>query len=367
MTPDPNGGNMDTSPAAPAEAPDAELVEFLGGEVSSDAPARESTAPAPAAQPDAPDAAQQRDEQGRFTKGEAVAATPEPASTETLEVAPPEPTPSKPFVYRAYGAEHSPFTGATETDEGVVFPKEAVPQLRQILAEGHGAESRRRQSERERETKLTSARSANAQITQQADMTLRRLAELRRSPEALQQFFADLDRNWQVLDAEIRAEALQKQLDAQRESGERQAQERHAEALRPYMRQRLEQDVGQIIASEAELKGLDGAKMAERLWGSFFNRVFREADQDDPNGQYRRGEVLIDYDAIRQELKYEASLRRSGAPTAPAPVKPKVAVQTPPVVTAKGAGARPAPKIPKFANTQEADDWFESGGYNELG
>ena len=188
LTPDPG--------AAPSEAPDAALVEFLGGEVESPAPAAVVEPSAPAVPAPSEPAAQPRDDQGRFTTPETPAGASEPA-VEVPPVAPPAETPteSKPFSYRAYGAEHAPFAGAIEVPDGVFVPTPAVPQLRQILAEGHQAESRRRQAEHEREGKLTSARTANATLVERADLTLRRLAELRKDPETLQAWFQDLDRN----------------------------------------------------------------------------------------------------------------------------------------------------------------------------
>lgn len=345
------------------EAPDAELVEFLGGE--SQAQPAETTAPA-AGQPDAPDGSQPRDSTGRFT-ADAPAATPE--SPETPEVAPPEPTPAKPFSYRAYGAEHNPFTGAAENPDGsLVFPGEAAKQLRQALAEGHNAESRRRTSERDHGSKLGSARQANAVLVQRANETLTRLAELRKNPEALQNFFGDLDRNWAILEAEVRAESLEKQLSTQQQAAEERAIEAQVEALRPHMRTTLEQRVGEMIQGDASFSHLDPKGMSERLWNSFFDRVFVEATEDGPG--YRKGEILIDYDAMRAELVYEAGLRRTVTPPAPpvvkAPEVKKAPVTPPPVVTAKGAGAKPAPKVPKFKTTKEADDWLESGGYHDL-
>lgn len=364
---------MDTTPTAPVqEAPDAELVQFLGGEVESEAPPSEPKAPAqPAAQPEATDGAQPRDTQGRFTKADAPAAAPEtqgPSAPETPEAAPPEPAPSKPFSYRAYGADHSPFAGAVERNDGVLFPPDAIPQLRQVLAEGHNAESRRRQAERERETKLLSARGSRAELVQQAELTLQRLAELRKNPDALQQWFQDLDRNWAVLEAEVERDALKAQLESRQQQAAQQAIQQQVDALRPYMRQTLEKNVAQMIQDEPELKGLDAGKMSGRLWDAFFHRVFKEAEQDGDG--YRKGEILIDYDAIRSELQYEASLRRpvpQAQAQAPAPVaQAKPPVAPPPVVPTKGQGGRTAPKVPKFDRTEDVDKWFDEGGYNEL-
>lgn len=364
MTENPEAGTIDTPTT---EAPDAELVEFLGGE--STAQPTETTAPA-VGQPDAPDGSQPRDSTGRFT-ADAPAATETPEGTEP-PVAPPEPTPAKPFSYRAYGAEHNPFTGAAENPDGsLVFPGEAAKQLRQALAEGHNAESRRRTSERDHGTKLVSARTANAVLVQRANETLGRLAELRKHPEALQNFFGDLDRNWAILEAEVRAESLEQQLSTQQRAAEERAVEAQVEALRPHMRTTLEQRVGEMIQGDASLSHLDPKGMSERLWNSFFDRVFVEAEEDGPG--YRKGEILIDYDAMRAELGYEAGLRRTVTPPAPpvtpvakAPEVKKAPVTPPPVVTAKGAGAKPAPKVPKFKTTKEADDWLESGGYHDL-
>lgn len=359
---------MDTTPIAP-EAPDAELVEFLGGEVPK-APPTEPTAPAePAAQPEAKDGAQPRDATGKFTTTETPAAPVEAADAEPAE-APPEPVPSTPFSYRAYGADHSPFTGAMVTPEGKVeFPPDAVPRLKQVLAEGHNAESRRRQTERETQTKLVSARGANAQLVRRADMTLARLAELRRNPDALQQWFNDLDRNWDVLEAQVERDALQKELETQRTAAQEQLIRQQREALEPQLRSTLERTVGEMVGAEAELTGLNALEAAERLWSAFRGRVFQEAQQDDPGGAYRKGEILMDYDAIRAELQYEAKLRgsaKAAPPPKPAPIVPKVPVAPPPVVATKGAGARPAPKVPTFKSTAEADKWLEEGGYNDL-
>lgn len=359
-----------TVEASPSPTPDAELVEYLGGESEADASPGELKAPAQAAQPTTPDGAQHRDAQGRFTKTETPAASEEPPAPQETPEAPAEPV-AKPFSYRAYGADHSPFDGATEAPDGALaFPPEAAQRLRQALAEGHNAESRRRTTDREHVGKLTSARGANAALVEQANVTLARLAELRRNPEALQQFFADLDRNWAILEAQAERDALKTQLERRQQAADEQAIAQRAEALRPHMRSTLEQRVGEMIRAESGLAHLDPAKMSERLWNSFFDRCFVEAEHDDPNGQYRAGEILIDYDAIRNELQYEASLRRTAPPPAPkpaeqkAPDKPKVTA--PPVVTAKGAGATAAPKVPKFKTTKEADDWFESGGYHDL-
>ena len=368
MTDNPEAGTIETPTT---EAPDAELVEFLGGE--SQAQPTETKAPAQAAQPETPEGSQPRDATGRFAKADAPAATDEPAAeAETPDVAPPEPAPAKPFSYRAYGAEHNPFTGAVENPDGsLTFPGDAAKQLRQALAEGHNAESRRRTTEREHTGKIVSARNANALLVQRASETLGRLAELRKSPEALQQFFADLDRNWAILEAEVRAETLEQQLSRQQQEAEERAIEAQVEALRPHMRSTLEQRVGEMIHSDAAFGHLDPKTMSERLWNSFFDRVFVEAEEDGPG--YRKGEILIDYDAMRAELAYEAGLRRTVTPPAPPVKQPeakapekKAPVTPPPVVTAKGAGAKPAPKVPKFSSTKEADDWLESGGYNDL-
>ena len=367
MTHDGEGAIVETTPTAP-EAPDAELVEFLGGGIST-ASSPAPKAPAPAAQPPASDDAQPRDATGKFTTTETPAAPSEAAPAEPTE-APPEPVPAKPFSYRAYGAEHSPFTGALEAPDGKIeFPPEAAQRLRQALAEGHNAESRRRTAERDHGAKLVSARSANVMLTRRAETTLQRLAELRRNPDALQGWFQDLDRNWQILEAEVERDTLAAELQAQREAAQEQQMQQQVEALRPQMRATLEREVGQMIQAEADLSGLNPTEAAERLWGAFFDRVFQEAQQDDPNGQYRKGEILIDYDAIRAELQYEAKLRGKAAPAAPkaeppkAPAKP---VAPPPVVASKGAGARPAPKVPQFKTTKDADEWFESGGYHDL-
>lgn len=365
MTDSPETGTIPASPAP--EAPDAELVEFLGGEVESKAPPSEPTAPAHAEQPAVTEGVQQRDSQGRFTTAEADAAP--DASAGEAPPPPSEPAPPKPFSYRAYGAEHTPFVGATEAVDGALqFPPDAALRLRQALAEGHSAESRRRTAFSEREQKVTSARGANAQLVEQANLTLQRLAELRKTPGALEQFFQDTDRNWQILEAEVRADTLQKQLETRQQDHDARALEQQAETLRPYLRQTLEQKVGQMIANEAELKGLNPADMSERLWSAFFDRVFLEADQDDPNGRYRRGEILVDYEAMRAELQYEAKRqpKATPAPVAAKPAEQKTPVVPPPVVATKGQGARPAPKVPKFKTTEEADAWFDAGGYADL-
>jgi exonuclease VII large subunit len=251
----------------------------------------------------------------------------------------------------------------------VQFPPDAVAHLRQVLAEGHNAESRRRQAERAQESKLTSARATNAAIVRKSEIALQRLADLRRDPEAFQAWFQDLDRNWAIYEAEIERDTLRAELESQRAALAEQQLTQQAEALRPQMRQTLEQQVGRMIAGEADLQGLDALQAVERLWGTFFDRVFVEAAQDDPHGRYRRGEILIDYDAIRAELQYEAKVRGAGKtppPPVAAPVPPKPPVTPPPVVSSKGAGGRPTPKVPKFKTTEDADRWFDEGGYNEL-
>ena len=360
---------MDTNPAVGSPTPsstepDPSLVSYLSGDEDSPAPVSSPAAPPVEAQPPTP-AEQPRDEQGRFiTPAEtpAAAETPAPPAAEapapSPPVAPPESAPAKPFSYRAYGAEHRPFGDAVERPDGVLIPTPSVSKLRQVLAEGHNAESRRRQHEAEAMAKVTSARAARAEIVQRAELTLAKLAELRRDPEAFQTWFEDLDRNWSLLEAQVDRDRLAGELRAQQTVAQEAAQERQAAELEPRLRDVLERSVQDMVAQDAELRGLDVPAMSERLWGAF-----------------RRGEILIDYDVIRAELAYEAGLRRSAppvpaaAPAVPSAV-PRVAGEekapAPPIVPTKGAGARSGLKVPVFKSTQEADDWYERGGYHDL-
>jgi len=364
------------STATETEAPDKELIEYLGGSVE-EAPTppapSDATAPPPATEPEA----QPRDATGRFASKDAPAAPPSEVAPAPF-VAPatdaaPTPAPEKPFSYRAYNADY-PIAGAVERADGVFFPGETAATLRQILAQGHGAQSRLDRQRAEYEAKIAQATQAVDGRVAKADAVLTRLARLRQDGK-LQEWFEDTDRNWAILEAQAEADALKAQLAArdqeaqQRSAADEETQEAAAaEELRPQLRSHLDEAVRQMVTQE-EFKGLDPVAMTGRLWESFFDRIFREAEQDYPQYGIRQGEIVIDYDAIARELKYEAGLRKPVTPAVtPAAVPEKPKAVPPPVASAKGAGGSKAPKkVPEFKNTKEVDAWFESGGYAELG
>ncbi len=357
---------------------DKELVEYLGGEVEDAAPDVSAPAPADGA-PDAEAAGPLRDAQGRFVTPDAEVA-PAPAAVAPPAAAPPgdvppgvAPAPDKPFLYRAYNAEH-PITGAVERADGVFFPSDAANALRQLLATGHGAQSRIDRQRADYEAQLSQAGRVGQEKVSRADAMLTRLATLRRDGK-LAEFFDDLDRNWSTLEAQAEADSLKAQLASQQTEQAEAAEAAQAAQLEPVMREHLGATVSQFLATP-EFAGLDRDAMVNRLWGSFFDRIFREAERDYPEYGIRKGDAVIDYDAVANELRYEAQLRRSVAPAAapaaaatPPPAAPATqAKQTPPpVASAKGAASTKAkPKVPTFKTTKEVDAWFSSGGYAEL-
>lgn len=372
---------MDTTPASTEQdaAGQDELVAFLNsGDEAPEATQAPDPAPAQAEQPTSESqdtGSRPRDEQGRFLKAD-VAAAAESGEPPTADAAQPTPAvPDKPFVYRAYGADHGPFTGAVERADGVFFPSDAVQRLRQTLAEGHNAESRRREMLRDAEQQQAAARTERQAEVDRANQVLNRLAELRKDPNALQGWFEDLDRNWAVLMAEADRDAMKAELVRQQAGIQEQQEAAEAERLTPIYEGLLDRTVREMITRDPELKHLDPAQAKQRLWTTFFDRIFYEADRDQPEANIRRGETVIDYDAIAAELRYEAALRKPVSLPAPAPVAQAAAVQAdvasaastkptaPPVVSTKGSGAKArSGRMPEFKSTEDVDDWFIKGG-----
>jgi len=296
------------------------------------------------------------DEQSETPPAEEVPTESTEAATEEAEVTYPE------FTYRAAGREFN-IPGSAVGEDGAYIPTAALPAITRLLAEGQHA----KEGSREFARQLQTARSQGQQELQYARSLLASLNSLRQEgPDAIADWFADLDRNWPLMEANAKLSLLEQQRETERTQHSQVEQDRQAEALVPRLQGVLETTLAEY-ATRPEMAGVDTKRLYERLSGRLFDQVFEEATDDDVAQGIAShvGQVIVNYGVIEDEMKYEADILRRARESA---VKTQKVTQQnanrtananpPPTVGAKkGASQASGKQIPKFANAREADEW----------
>ena len=375
-------------------AADANLDQAIDGALS-EAPAERPSAPAKPTAPAAkPPAAQPRDTQGRFTEQPAAE---EPAP---LEESAPAPVPDEPAAeaegqpaaddaeaepeaetypeisYRADGQEIS-IPGSAVGEEGDFIPATHRAEVRDLLALGRSArEGTIRQRLREGGEEAARLRTQIDSALQARDHIFATIEEMVEKG-TFEEWLQDVQANWRVLKAEAIAKGKDLELAEERKQRETFEQTRERERREPQIKTALEKVVVHY-GQAAKLTDAAMRQVFDRLnTPRFRDLVVVQAKEDDPRTGVKKGEWLLDYGVVQDEIEWflksgggtvqhaadrvqqlaADNARRTGQPT-----------KAPPVAPAKGAPPAGKVKIPDYKSAQEADeDIFDKGGYVRFG
>lgn len=384
---------LDGETAPPAtEAADASFDQALDQALSTEAPATGAPAPAvePAAAPEKAPAAAPRDGQGRFTAKPAadeLAPVTEPAKAPETTAEPTAEAEAQPEVEAEPTAEAAPeLTYRYESDEvgipgsavgadGGFIPTQQLPEVLELVALGRSAREgtiRQRLSE------------AGEQVSRQKQFTEAARAEALHVISAIDEMiekgtFGDWlqnqAENWAILKADARVKSKEAESAALQEKLTAFEKQEERTRLEPQIRSALEN----VIGHYGQKHGLNPEAMQrlfERLNSPRFrNQIVVQAQADDPVRGIKRGEWMVEYGIVEDEVQWFAKNGGSKAPADRAAQlqaenerrtgKPSTA---PPVATAKRGPAPAAkPAIPAFKSAEEADEEiFDKGGYAKL-
>lgn len=386
----------DTVPAETAAA-DAAFDKTVDAALSGEAPTEAASAPAaePAAPAETAPVAQPRDEQGRFSakppaaepapEAQAPAEAPE-ARTEPTEEAGAEPKPdaeaeaaprSYPEAAYRYDGADVAIPGSAVGEDGAFIPTAQWPDVQRYLAAGRSAleGSIRQRLGEAGEDRARSQKQVEAALAAR-DHIFAAIDEMVEK-ETFGDFLQDLAANWRVL----KAEAVSKSKDLELAEERRQRETREQEAARQQREPQMRRAVEQYVAHFGQPAGLDAEaqrQLAERLNGPRFRQlIFTQAADDNPVDGTKKGDWLVDYGVIEDEVQFfvragggrkpaadrvkeleRENARRMGKPS-PAP---------PTAGARRGPAPAPAVKIPDFKSAEEADEAiWDKDGYKNLG
>ena len=263
-----------------------------------------------------------------------------------------------PFTYRADGQSYT-IEGSKLGEHGMFIPAESVEEVQRLLAEGRAHSGSFRQRMAESDTREATANIRAEAAEAQTKALMDKIESLVNTEGALEDFVMDQRNNWQVLKANAAAESIRVQGAADRARLEQYEKERQEAQQEPIMNGMLED----TILREGKAAGLSHERMVEiyqRYTDPRYRAIaFHPSTVDDIQNGISKGQMVIDYNAIREEVN-----RFRGLDVAKAPVRE--AKKPPPTVSAKKtpAPARVGGAKPKYATTEEADEAFERGDYN---
>jgi hypothetical protein len=381
----------ETAPPA-TEAADAAFDQTLDQALSPGAPAKQPSPPAePAAVTAKPDAAAPRDQQGRFTARTAAEELAPDVSTEPAKApdAPVESTAeaeaqlhaeaeaeAAPELTYRYESDEVGIPGSAVGSDGGFIPTQALPEVLELVALGRSAREgtiRQRLSEAgeqlSRQSKLTEAARAEAlHVISAIDEMIEK--------GTFGEWLENQSQNWAILKADARVKAKDLELEQERTQRQTYEQQQERARLEPQIRTALERTIahyGQQAGLTPEaMEGLFNRLNAPR----FRAQIVTQATADDPVRGVKRGEWLVDYGVVADEVEWVS--KNGGAKQPAASRAEQLAADNarrtgkpsgaPPAVAAKGAPV-PAPKtaIPQFKSAEEADEYlFDKGGYAKL-
>lgn len=369
----------------------------------SEAPAEPSGAAAdkPAAPAESAPAAQPRDPRGRFSEkppsaappsSETPAPAPEAQDEPTADAEapageqPPEPETAAQDYTEAtyqYNGQEVAIPGSAVGENGAFIPTEQFTAVQELLALGRSArEGSIRQQLRTAghdaarvKTQIDAAFASRDQVFSAIDAMVE--AELKGDTErGFTNWLQDLAQNWRILKAESKAKGVEAELAEERRQRETFQQEREREEREPQIRGVIE---GQV-AHFAQLEGLDPEArktLIERLSSPRFrDQIVHQAREDDPRNGIQRGQWVVEYGVIEDEVKFFAkagggrtsaqrvqqlqqdNARRQGQPS-----------NAPPVATARKGPAPSAGRLPDLTgkSAEEVDELiWDKGGYKQL-
>lgn len=362
------------------------------GAVTTEEPAGEEPQPETTDETATPDG-RARDEKGRFvstTPDQEQAESPEPVTDEEpaqpTDTAPePEQEPQAPSIdpavqaqfdalppvtYRAYGQDFA-IPGSKLGPEGAFIPKTALQEIARFM--GSGREYHRRAGEWEQRVKDADARAEAAEVSR--DTVLQRLDQLV-AEGGLEDFLLDVARNYPVLKAEAEAAGLRRMNEQLRNGQQTREQQEQEAALRPVMDRALAEKVREFGQSAGLGKDDLKALYARLRAPEYQSVIFPVADRDMPEIGTKKGQRVINYAAIQQEVDLLASVvqRYKQPPVVEQAAQRNAERQasrpkpTPPPTVAARRGPAPTGKQgkpPTFASTKEADEYWFGAGLDE--
>lgn len=370
-----------------------------------EAPAPQSGAAAdePAAPAQRAPAGQPRDGQGRFAEKppsaappvESAAPAPEAQSEPTadaeelspgeqeLESGEADPDENYSEASYRYDGKDEVIPGSAVGENGAFIPTEQFQQIQELIALGRSArEGSIRQQLRSHgheaqrwETQVKAALASSDHVINAINEMVE--AEIRGDAEkGIAKWLEDITRNWPILKEQAKSKRVELELAQERSQRESYEQEQERSRREPQIRGVIESQVTHF----GQLSGLDAdarKTLVERLNSPRFrDQVVHQAKEDDPRNGIRRGEWVVEYGVIEDEVKFFAqagggqktvqraqqlqqeNARRQGQPS-----------KAPPVATARRGPAPTAAKLPdltgKSAEEVDAILW-DKGGYKAL-
>ena len=338
-----------------------------------------------------------RDEKGRFAKPEESDTDPAPESEEpSPDDAGPESEVSEegdetkddgqlsdeewdalsPMEYRADG-QNWQIPGSKVEEDGVFIPTDQIPNVAQLLSEGQSHRGSFRATLagyddqiRDLTAELEGERAALTEISD-------KIEELVTKPGALEEWVENQRQNWDTL--KLNAELAKSKRATEHADARRESLEAANEAARvlPMMRESL---------AKAIKHWGDQAGFKEEIQQQIYNRHATQEGLDRLFPQGENGNRTENFEPLREDMLFLAQTSGARPPTDPTPAPAELKkgeelqkAPTPqrrvrrkaPTTVAASSGkdetpAKEAKAVPKFKTAEEADAWFDAGGYNDL-
>lgn len=346
-----------------------------------EAPKAEEAEPAPADTPPPEDEAQPRNEDGTYASPKDVEAQPEgapetpegevePTGEGDADTAPEADVEPEPFVFRADGTDFEVPGSAVSEKDGLYIPPDQVETVTQLLRFGKTYQGSFREELAASKDEVKAA-GVERDAAQAARTTLlEKLASFEGQPEAFEQFMTEFHRELPMLLANARTAEAEALRQSDKDKLAELERERDFDRSLGTREDRLEE----AIKYYGEAHGVDLEGM-RTLWTRLrakdqMDRIFTRSDT---------GEWAEDLGLVENEVRYLAAAIGDRALKEVEPQRKEAKANQKALDALKGKGRKPpptaptkkgpapaaVPKPPEFETTEQADEWFEGGGYNQ--
>jgi hypothetical protein len=311
-------------PPAGAYTPsDDDLDELVGqatDDISTEAPDEEAEPTAATSEPESePEAEPVETPEGEEPTEEieeegAEGAEPDPAAAQAAAA-----TESKPFTFKASGAEHQ-FHGVTELKDGSLrTTKEAGTQLRQVLASYVELQKTSKTERRDLQRKLEAATKQRSDKDIEAEHLTKLFKDIEKmTPEERWVWAEEFTANVPTLQLEIQKAQLARDRAAleQERQGPVLSEEEQTEALTATVSTELNATFERLF-KEPEAKHLteEDRKALRERWAKKQLKLVVKADKDDPITGAKKGQWIFDDGDVVDDFLYVTSLRKSTGKT----------------------------------------------------
>lgn len=311
-------------PPAGAYTPsDDDLDELVGqatDDISTEAPDEEAEPTAATSEPESePEAEPVETPEGEEPTEEieeegAEGAEPDPAAAQAAAA-----TESKPFTFKASGAEHQ-FHGVTELKDGSLrTTKEAGTQLRQVLASYVELQKTSKTERRDFQRKLEAATKQRSDKDIEAEHLTKLFKDIEKmTPEERWVWAEEFTANVPTLQLEIQKAQLARDRAAleQERQGPVLSEEEQTEALTATVSTELNATFERLF-KEPEAKHLteEDRKALRERWAKKQLKLVVKADKDDPITGAKKGQWIFDDGDVVDDFLYVTNLRKSTGKT----------------------------------------------------